>query len=131
MRFLVDAQLPPALARWLADQGHEAQHVADLGMQAASDTAIWDHALSTSSAIVTKDEDFAQRKVLAAVGPAVIWIRLPNTRRRDLLAWFECCPTSWRRSNAAKRWSKSPDAHGWKQGRNRRRAPPGRCAGVG
>ncbi|MBV9518979.1 MAG: hypothetical protein JO068_12740, partial [Hyphomicrobiales bacterium] len=31
---------------------------------------------------------FAQRKVLAKNGPVVIWIRLPNTRRRDLLAWF-------------------------------------------
>ncbi len=89
MRFLVDAQLPPALARWLAAQGHEAAHVGDLGMQAASDAAIWDHALASSSAIVTKDEDFAQRKVLADHGPVVVWIRLPNTRRRDLLAWFE------------------------------------------
>lgn len=88
MRFLVDAQLPPALARWLAAQGHEAAHVGDLGMQAASDAAIWDHAMASSSAIVTKDEDFAQRKVLADYGPAVVWIRLPNTRRRDLLAWF-------------------------------------------
>jgi predicted nuclease of predicted toxin-antitoxin system len=88
MRFLVDAQLPPALARWLAAQGHEAAHVGDLGMQAASDAAIWDHALASSSAIVTKDEDFAQRKVLADNGPVVVWIRLPNTRRRDLLAWF-------------------------------------------
>jgi predicted nuclease of predicted toxin-antitoxin system len=89
MRFLVDAQLPPALARWLAAQGHEAAHVGDLGMQAASDTAIWDHALASSSAIVTKDEDFAQRKVLADHGPVVVWVRLPNIRRRDLLAWFE------------------------------------------
>jgi predicted nuclease of predicted toxin-antitoxin system len=88
MRFLVDAQLPPALARWLAAQGHEAAHVVDLGMQAASDAAIWDHALASSSAIVTKDEDFAQRKVLADHGPVVVWVRLPNTRRRDLLAWF-------------------------------------------
>jgi predicted nuclease of predicted toxin-antitoxin system len=88
MRFLVDAQLPPALARWLAAQGHEAAHVGDLGMQAASDAAIWDHALASSFAIVTKDEDFAQRKVLAENGPVVVWIRLPNTRRRDLLAWF-------------------------------------------
>lgn len=32
MRFLVDAQLPPALARWLAAQGHEAEHVGDIGM---------------------------------------------------------------------------------------------------
>ncbi len=88
MRFLVDAQLPPALARWLAAQGHEAAHVGDLGMQAASDAAIWDHALASSSAIVTKDEDFAQRKVLADHGPVVVWVRLPNTRRRDLLVWF-------------------------------------------
>ena len=40
MRFLVDAQLPPALALWLAAMGHEADHVADKGMQAASDAAI-------------------------------------------------------------------------------------------
>lgn len=39
--------------------------------------------------IVTKDEDFAQRKVLGVDGPRVIWIRLPNTRRRALLSWFE------------------------------------------
>jgi predicted nuclease of predicted toxin-antitoxin system len=89
MRFLVDAQLPPALARWLAANGHEVAHVGDLGMQAASDAAIWDHALASSSAVITKDEDFAQRKVLTDDGPVVVWIRLPNTRRRDLLAWFE------------------------------------------
>lgn len=87
-RFLVDAQLPPALARWLTDQGHEAVHVGDIGMQAATDRAIWDYALASSSALVSKDEDFAQRKMLADGGPAVIWIRLPNTRRQDLLAWF-------------------------------------------
>ena len=89
MRFLVDAQLPPALARWLFANGHEAEHVADREMQAASDAAIWDYALASSAAIVTKDEDFAQRKVLTGDGPAVVWIRLPNTRRRDLPAWFE------------------------------------------
>ena len=89
MRFLVDAQLPPALARWLASRGYEAEHVGDTGMQAASDIVIWDYALASSAAIVTKDEGFAQRKVLTAAGPAVVWIRLPNTRRRDLLTWFE------------------------------------------
>lgn len=58
-------------------------------MQAASYATIWDHALASSSAIVTKDEDFAQRKALIDDGPRVVWIRLPNTRRRDLLVWFE------------------------------------------
>jgi predicted nuclease of predicted toxin-antitoxin system len=89
MRFLVDAQLPPALARWLAENGHAAEHVADRGMAAGSDAAVWDHALHHAAAIITKDEDFAQRKVVEDDGPIVIWIRLPNTRRRDLLVWFE------------------------------------------
>ncbi len=31
---------------------------------------------------------FRQHKTLSDAGPAVIWIRLPNTRRRDLLTWF-------------------------------------------
>lgn len=89
MRFLIDAQLPPALVGWLAAKGHEAEHVAERGLQMASDAAIWDYALATSAAIITKDEDFAQRKALTAGGPAVVWIRLPNTRRRYLLEWFE------------------------------------------
>jgi predicted nuclease of predicted toxin-antitoxin system len=89
MRFLVDAQLPPALARWLVANGHTAEHVADRQMEAASDAAIWDCALQEAAAIITKDEDFAQRKTLSDTGPAVIWIRLPNTRRRELLARFE------------------------------------------
>jgi len=89
MRFIVDAQLPPALARWLVANGHEAEHVADRHMAAASDTAIWDFALQAAAVIVTNDEDFAQRHVLGSGGPPVIWIRLPNTRRRELLSWFE------------------------------------------
>jgi predicted nuclease of predicted toxin-antitoxin system len=75
MRFLVDAQLPPALARWLAGKGHEAEHVADRQMEAASGAAIWGFALRASAAIITKDEDFVQRKVLTQKGPVVIYPR--------------------------------------------------------
>jgi predicted nuclease of predicted toxin-antitoxin system len=89
MRFLVDAQLPPALARWLAAQGHEAEHVGDCGLSQATDQAIWDYASRVGAVIVTKDEDFAQRKVIEGNGPKVVWIRLSNTRRSELLAWFE------------------------------------------
>jgi predicted nuclease of predicted toxin-antitoxin system len=88
MRFLVDAQLPPALARWLAANGHTAEHVAARHMEAAADATIWDHALQEGAIIITKDEDFALRKALNDAGPAMVWIRLPNTRRRELLARF-------------------------------------------
>jgi predicted nuclease of predicted toxin-antitoxin system len=89
MRFLVDAQLPPALAKMLVTAGHDAQHVADHSMQAAPDTAIWDLATRENAIILTKDEDFAQRRVLTRAGPVIVWIRVPNTRRSALLAWFE------------------------------------------
>jgi predicted nuclease of predicted toxin-antitoxin system len=37
MNFLVDAQLPPGLCRWLEARGHEAIHVFEAGLAAASD----------------------------------------------------------------------------------------------
>ena len=89
MRFIVDAQLPRALAYWLSALGHRAEHVDGWQMQAASDAAIWDFALKEGAVIITKDEDFARRKALADAGPSIIWIRLPNTRRHALLEWFE------------------------------------------
>ena len=69
MNFLVDAQLPPGLARWLADQGHSAQHVNDVGLAGAEDSVIWNHALGVDAIVVTKDEDFAERTARTAVGP--------------------------------------------------------------
>jgi predicted nuclease of predicted toxin-antitoxin system len=43
MRFLVDAQLPPALTRWITSNRNQAERVAvaDLGMTNASDREIW------------------------------------------------------------------------------------------
>ena len=61
MNFLVDSQLPPALARWIAGQGHTATHVLEMGLEAADDTLIWEHARATSAVIISKDEDFVDR----------------------------------------------------------------------
>jgi uncharacterized protein (TIGR02246 family) len=44
VNFLVDAQLPPALARWIASQRHQATHVFDLGFHTADDPVIWERA---------------------------------------------------------------------------------------
>jgi len=72
VRFLVDAQLPPALARWLVGKGHEAEHVADCGLAEASDRAIWRYALDAEAVILTKDEDFSVRKTLEPTGPVLM-----------------------------------------------------------
>ncbi len=44
MRFLVDAQLPPALARALADKGHVAEHLIDVELISATDDVVWAYA---------------------------------------------------------------------------------------
>lgn len=88
MRFLVDAQLPPALARRLEAWGHVAEHVADLGMADAPDHRIREYAAAAGAAIVTKDEDFAIWRLLHR-GPPVVWLRFGNTRRIALLARME------------------------------------------
>ena len=88
MRFLVDAQLPPALARKLESFGHVAEHVADRGLATAADTAIRRYAVSVGAVIVTKDEDFAIHRLLRE-GPSIVWIRVGNTRRVDLLSRIE------------------------------------------
>jgi predicted nuclease of predicted toxin-antitoxin system len=85
VKFLVDANLPPALARWLASEGHEAHHVSDFGLEAMSDHAIWARAREIDACIVTKDEDFVLLQALDRAGPTVVWIRIGNAVRNVLL----------------------------------------------
>jgi len=53
VRFLIDAQLPPALARHLVVAGHEAIHVADVGLQRADDRIVWKCAVDLGAALVS------------------------------------------------------------------------------
>ncbi len=88
MFFVVDAQLPPALARWLEGRGHKAKHVWEIGLIGANDAEIWKYALSAKAVLLTKDEDFSVRAATATSageGPPVVWIRIGNTANRALL----------------------------------------------
>lgn len=89
MRFLIDAQLPPALARMLTEHGHTAEHVYDIGSGGATDRALWDFALDHDAALVTKDEDFYDMLTLSDASPVIVWVRVGNTRRQELLRWFQ------------------------------------------
>ena len=88
MKFLVDAQLPPALARWLREAGHEAQAVREVNLREAEDGDIWNHALASGVVIITKDEDFPQRAQQAKTCPVIVWLCIGNTSNRALREWF-------------------------------------------
>lgn len=87
MKFLVDAQLPPALCGWLRDRGEEAMHVGAIGMIGASDAAIAAKAEANGSVLISKDEDFVYLRLPDRF--AFIWLRCGNASNRALVAWLE------------------------------------------
>ncbi len=58
MKFLVDNQLPTALAQYLRKRGFDCQHVLEAGLGDALDTEICRHAELEERIIISKDEDF-------------------------------------------------------------------------
>lgn len=89
MKFIVDAQLPPALARFLAAKGEDVVHVLDVQMMESSDSQIWDFSLHNSLVIITKDEDFQLRASVTANHPRIVWVRIGNCSKKVLLAFFD------------------------------------------
>jgi predicted nuclease of predicted toxin-antitoxin system len=78
IRFLIDAQLPPGLARQLINRGYATEHVNRVGLGNTSDSVIWQYATRTSATLITKDEDFVALAVQEPIGPQVVWIRVGN-----------------------------------------------------
>lgn len=89
MKFLVDNQLPSALAKMLVSRGHQAIHVLDVGLDAATDAEIWNYAAANSLVVITKDEDFSRHASQPTASVQVVWVRLGNCRKPALLAAFE------------------------------------------
>jgi len=113
VNFIVDAQLPPALAKALRKRGLNAVAVREIGLREADDIGIWNHALENQSAIITKDEDFAERFQASPAAPIVIWLRIGNTSNRNLLAWLlPLWPEIERRIEAGDRLMELREARG-------------------
>jgi predicted nuclease of predicted toxin-antitoxin system len=76
------------LAEALRQAGCDAVSVRDIGLREAKDTVIWQYALQHQAAILTKDEDFAERCLASSTAPVVVWLRLGNATNPVLLGWF-------------------------------------------
>jgi predicted nuclease of predicted toxin-antitoxin system len=65
MKFLVDAQLPRRLARWLQAEGHEATQTRDLPAgNRTIDATINELSVREQRVVITKDEDFVDTFLL-------------------------------------------------------------------
>jgi predicted nuclease of predicted toxin-antitoxin system len=70
--FIVDAQLPVALAKATCDEGYKAEHLARALRLDAEDAEIWELAKRDSLVIISKDEDFAKRSKRVTEPPVIV-----------------------------------------------------------
>lgn len=81
----VDAQLPPAIARWITGTfGIDAAAVRDLGLRDAKDFQIFQAARSADAVILTKDVDFQNLLARHGAPPRILWLTCGNTSNAEL-----------------------------------------------
>jgi len=85
VKFLLDENLSPDLVQALSADYPGSAHVRDLGLESATDQAVWDRARIDGYTVLSKDSDFRQMSFIFGAPPKVVWIRLGNCSTSDLL----------------------------------------------
>jgi predicted nuclease of predicted toxin-antitoxin system len=89
VRFILDAQLPPQLAPWLSREFAITPVAArDLGLAAAADSVLFEHARQEGAAVLTKDSDFVELLHRLGAPPQIIWITCGNVSNQHLRILF-------------------------------------------
>ena len=84
MRLLFDQNLSPSLKDALQDLYPESAHTRDVGLESATDTAVWEYAKDNGFVIASKDSDYRQLSFMFGHPPKVIWIRRGNCSTKDI-----------------------------------------------
>lgn len=86
MKLWIDAQLSPALAKWINENfaNIEATAVRDLGLRDAEDQVIFFSAREADVTVMTKDSDFLELQRRLGTPPKIIWVTCGNTSNARL-----------------------------------------------
>ena len=87
MKFLIDAQLPRRMAKWLHEFGFDAIHTLDLPeANCTTDTQVIEQADREERAVVTKDADFVDAHLIHRRPKKLLLISTGNISNADLEA---------------------------------------------
>ena len=85
MKLLFDENLSPKLPRLLAGLFPDSTHVRECGLLGFSDEQVWEYARANGFTIVSKDSDFQQRSFLYGHPPKIVWLRIGNCTRLQIV----------------------------------------------
>jgi len=90
LKFLIDAQVPKRLARWLVQSGHDAIRTLDLpDKNRTLDSEITRIALEQARVVVTKDDDFLHSYLIHRRPEYLLLLSTGNITNNELLALFD------------------------------------------
>ncbi|MEO1691121.1 MAG: DUF5615 family PIN-like protein [Cyanobacteria bacterium J06631_6] len=90
MKFLVDAQLPVRLARFLQANGYDAVHTKSVSQQnATSDTEINNISIEQARVVITKDSDFVDSFMTIRKPFKLLLVSTGNIRNSQLEEIFQ------------------------------------------
>lgn len=81
----IDAQISPALAKWIETIFRiQAHALRDVGLRDATDREIFQAARTAGATVLTKDSDFVTLQHQLGSPPQIIWLTCGNTSNRYL-----------------------------------------------
>jgi predicted nuclease of predicted toxin-antitoxin system len=90
MRFVVDAQLPRRLSKWLSSAGHDSIHTLDLPERnETADLSVAALADLEDRIVVSKDSDFSTLQLLNGSPRKLLLVKTGNLGNDSLLAIFD------------------------------------------
>jgi predicted nuclease of predicted toxin-antitoxin system len=82
VKFLLDQNQSPRIGDWLAEAGHDAVHVRDVGLGEASDAELMAFAVREDRVVVSEDTDFGDLLAASnAAKPSIVLFRRQDGRR--------------------------------------------------
>jgi len=90
MKFIIDAQLPFALSKYLEKKGFDVIHTDDLpNKEFTTDDEIREISVKEDRIVITKDSDFLDSYYVKGIPPKLLLITTGNIKNKLLLTIFD------------------------------------------